>query len=193
MTKSNLFFAIMISFALVNMTAATASASETFSLYAFFGVTKCTKLFDENDKEKIECKGDGGAGGNVTIELNHCNEIENGTSCWGEWLAEQSIDGHSFKGSLSVSKWTGKDGQEKYEIATHTKRVDADESGSVHILNLATNSLSDTSILIGNIVRTKDSTGNEVSLIPAVGVAPQNKKLGAALVSAARHLVTRTR
>jgi len=169
---------------------ATASATENFNLTAYFGVTVCNTTYDEDDKPQVHCTSDSSASQKVSIALDHCNDSNGATICWGEWSTSRTIDGHQFNGSVAVFKRTDLTGIARYTLWSGT-RNEGEELGTNHFLELAKNTVTDLSVLLGSVTKSKDSSGNQITYLPAVAVASTDATLKATASKMARKALER--
>lgn len=146
---------------------------EEFNLNVWFRVSKCTKA---SGSSSSDCKNiTSGHSANVALKLNQCDKDADTkiTTCYGQWSNSYMIEGHDFMGTVYVSKKTDADNKASYTIFSFVERKNTPDSGTTHMLRLAKNTVTDTSILFGNSV-TSESDQN-VNYTGLLSVGPQNQ------------------
>lgn len=150
------------------------AANETFNLTTWFGVSKCTKVANPRGGEpKTDCKLASEAKPvDVAIKIENCKPGPEGAgqSCSGSWSGMQTVEGHSFNGTLLVSKNTDSAGKVSYSVLSQTDQKDVPNTSSIHLLLLAKQTVTDSSISFGRSLLAKSSTGEDVTYIPILAV-----------------------
>lgn len=149
------------------------AANETFNVTTWFGVSKCTKVANPRGEPKTDCKlASEAKPTDVTIKIENCHAGPEGSSqaCSGTWTGMQTVEGHSFNGTVMVSKNTDSAGKISYSVLSQTEQKDVADTSSIHLLLLAKQTLTDSSISFGRSLVAKSSTGEDVTYIPILAV-----------------------
>lgn len=178
---------VLFSMVLSQQVAAKTEA-ETFKLRAWFGVTKCITT-KEDDGYHISCSAAGPGSDASEIEIGDCETSDDyGTSCSGQWRAEQSIDGINFHGTILVSKRIDKAGKISYSVMSDSISNADIQSLNSHFLALAGSTVTDTSILPGPYIE-KQVDGARLSYIPIILVASPASRMPMNMVQMAKTVV----